>query len=127
MKIRSTGIVLTLLSLPLSARAVLLDCEIDAKGIYTCVEVGASAPSARTQGDAAFYGEEYSRYVEQAKQQCVYNEPRRRTTGKTSGGALRVELLKSAREDYEQCINETARELWRKNNPPGASGRGQEK
>jgi hypothetical protein len=120
MKTVVPGFTLILLSLPISAGAVLLDCEIDAQRIYTCVEVGESAIAARQTDDAEAYGDEYRRYLEQAKQQCVYNEPRRRVAGKNTGGALRMEELKSARQEYEQCVSATARELWRKNNPPGA-------
>jgi hypothetical protein len=97
-----------------------LDCDINAERIYTCVEIGNSAVATDTPDNQETYSEEYRRYIGQAKEHCVYNEPRRRVAGKNSG-ALRVEELKSAREEYEQCINDTARELWRKNNPPGNS------
>jgi hypothetical protein len=107
-----------LLSLPLPAAAVLLDCDINAERIYTCVEIGDSAATADPADSQQTYGEEYRGYIEQAKQRCVYNEPRRRVAGKNTGGALRVEELKSARAEYDQCISETARELWRSNNPP---------
>jgi hypothetical protein len=127
MKSIAPGLVLTLLSLPLPARAVLLDCDIDARRIYTCTEVGESAATVPAPDGAQTYGDEYLNYFEQAKQQCVYNEPRRRVNGKDTGGALRVELLKSARKDYEDCISATARELWRQNNPTGAPAREQEK
>jgi len=121
------GFILALLSLPIPAGAVLLDCEINAQRIYTCVEVGESATAAETADGTETYGDEYRGYIEQAKQQCVYNEPRRRVAGKNTGSALRIEELKSARAEYEQCISKTARELWRKNNPPGASDGGQDK
>jgi hypothetical protein len=103
--------------MPTAARAVLLDCEIDAQGIYTCVEVGESASAAQGPDDKEAYSEEYRRYIEQAKQECVYSEPRRRVAGKNTGGALRMEELKAAREEYEQCTSEKARELWRKRKP----------
>jgi hypothetical protein len=115
------GFICTLLSLPLPAGAVLLDCDINAERIYTCVEIGDSSAAADAADKQQTYGEEYRRYIEQAKQRCVYDEPRRRVAGKNTGGALRVEELKSARAEYEQCISETARELWRTNNPPGDS------
>jgi len=123
MKSIAPAFILTLLSLPLPAAAVLLDCDINAERIYTCVEIGDSPAAADTPDNKQAYGEEYRRYIEQAKQQCVYHEPRRRVAGKNTGGALRVEELKSARAEYEQCISETARELWRKKNPPGNSKR----
>jgi hypothetical protein len=121
MKSIAPGLVLIILFLPFPAAAILLDCEINAERIYTCVEIGASATAADDANDKEAYGEEYRRYIEQAKQNCVYSEPRRRTAGKNNTAALRVEELKSAQADYEQCISETARDLWRKNNPPGTS------
>ena len=121
------GFILTLLFLPNPARAVLLDCEIDAQRIYTCVEVGGSETAAQSPDGTEAYGDEHSSYIERAKQQCVYNEPRRRASGKNTGGAFRIEQLKKARKEYEQCISETARELWRKDNPPGASNQEQDK
>jgi hypothetical protein len=124
MKAIAPVISLTLLSLPLSSGAVLLDCEIDAQRIYTCVEVSEPATSAPKTDETEAYGDEYRRYLEQAKEQCVYNEPPRRVAGKNTGGALRMEQLKSAREEYEHCVGAKARELWRKNNPPAASDRG---
>ena len=125
MKAITTGFTLIILSLPIAAGAVLLDCEIDAQRIYTCVELGEPATGAGKVDNTEAYGDEYRHYLEQAEQQCVYREPRRRVAGKNTGGALRTEQLKSAREDYEQCISATARELWRNNNPPAASDRGQ--
>jgi hypothetical protein len=127
MKSIAPGFILALLALPIPAGAVLLDCEINAQRIYTCVEVGESATAAETADGTETYGDEYRPYLEQAKQQCVYRKPRRRVAGKNTGGALRSEELKAARAEYEQCVSETARELWRSNDPPGASAPGQDK
>lgn len=127
MKILAPGLIGALVYLPLPAAAVLLDCDINADHIYTCVEIGASAtvadPQVRQESTASpqTYGEEYQRYLEQAQQRCVYNEPRRRSAGKNTGAALRVEELKSARAEYDQCIRETARKIWLENNPPDTS------
>lgn len=121
MKIAISGIIVTLLSLSRPAGAVLLDCDVNAERIYTCVEIGTSVGDTAPGDNSETYGEEYRRYVEQAEQVCVYNEPRRRVAGKNTGGALRVEELKSARADYEQCISETARGMWRKNKPPATA------
>ncbi len=118
MKRISPTFALTLLLLPLPAGAILLDCDVNAERIYTCIEIGNSATSTDNPDSQETYSDEYRRYIEQAKEHCVYNEPRRRVSGKNTG-ALRVEELKSAREEYDQCINDTARELWRKSNPPG--------
>ncbi|MGD8842349.1 MAG: hypothetical protein PVJ83_02650 [Gammaproteobacteria bacterium] len=108
---------LILANLPLSADAILLDCQINDQRIYTCVEVGVPAAAGETPPVIRVDDEAYGRYLDQAKQQCVYKEPRRRTGGKNTGLALRTEALKSAREDYEACISATARELWLKDNP----------
>ena len=125
MKALATGVVPILLSLPVTAGAVLLDCEIDARRIYTCVEVSEPSTAGRKADNTEAYGDEYRRYLKQAEEQCVYNEPRRRVAGKNTGGALRMEELKSAREEYERCVSAKARELWRNNNPPAGPDRGQ--
>lgn len=126
MKIVASGVTLAILSLPNPVRAVLLDCEINAQRIYTCIEVSEPATAAQTPGSAENYSDEYLSYIEQAKEQCVYNEPRRRAGGKNAGNAFRIEQLKWALKEYEECVSETARELRRKNNPPGAGERGQD-
>jgi hypothetical protein len=120
MKHLAPPLVLALLTLPLPARAVLLDCEIDARRVYTCIEVGPGGGAAGTPDAAPAYGDAYSGYVEQARQQCVYEEPRRRAAGKNTGIALRTEELKVAKRKYGDCIGTTARELWLRDNPPGA-------
>ena len=101
--------------LPLQTQALLLDCEINADKTYTCIEISDTA-SRGTPEDGKSYGEEYSGYVEQAKQSCVYEEPRKRAAGKAGGSAVRTEEIKSARKDYEKCISDRARSLWRQNN-----------
>ncbi len=127
MKSVSSAFMVVLLSLPNPVRAVLLDCEINAQRIYTCIEVGDPATAAQTPDGTESYSDEYRRYIEQAKEQCVYNEPRRRAGGKNTGNAFRIEQLKLARKKHEQCVSETARELWLKNNPSGAAEPGQDK
>jgi len=102
-------------TLPLQTQALLLDCEINADKTYTCIELS-DAGSPDSPGDQDSYGEEYSGYVEQAKQSCVYREPRKRAAGKGTGSAQRTEEIKSARKDYEKCISDQARALWRQNN-----------
>jgi len=102
-------------TLPLQTQALLLDCEINADRTYTCIELS-DAGSPDSPGDQDSYGEEYSGYVEQAKQSCVYQEPRKRAAGKGTGSAQRTEEIKSARKDYEKCVSDKARALWRQNN-----------
>ena len=106
-----------LAAIPLQANALLLDCEINADKTYTCIEIS-GAVTADAPEDKESYGEEYNRYVNQARQSCVYEEPRKRTVGKGSGGAQRSEMIKAARKDYDDCIRDKARALWRQNNNP---------
>ncbi len=103
-------------ALPLQAQALLLDCEINADKTYTCIELSDAGAAEKSPGDQGSYGEEYSGYVEQAKQSCVYQEPRKRAAGKGTGSAQRTEEIKSARKDYEKCVSDKARALWRQNN-----------
>ena len=102
-------------ALPLQTQALLLDCELNADKTYTCIELS-DAGSPDSRGDQNSYGEEYGGYVEQAKQSCVYQEPRKRAAGKGTGSAQRTEEIKSARKDYEKCVSDKARALWRQNN-----------
>lgn len=112
-KLIRSPLLLLLLGIPVSTNALLLDCDINADRIYTCIEVGATRGNAETPDDKQSYSAEYQRFVEAAKQACVYHKPRRRTAGKNTGGALRSEELKSARLEYEQCVTDKARALWR--------------
>jgi hypothetical protein len=102
-------------TLPLQAQALLLDCEINADRTYTCIEIGDAGSPDTPEGQES-YGEKYSSYIEQAKQSCVYHEPRKRTAGKGTGSARRTEEIKSARKDYEKCISDKAWEIWHQNN-----------
>jgi hypothetical protein len=110
-----------LLTVPLPVGAILLDCEINADRTYTCIEISASTSRTEAPEGKETYSAEYSRYIEEAKNSCVYEEPRRRLGGKTTGGTLRNEDLKAARAAYEQCISDKARALWRSNNPGGST------
>lgn len=101
--------------LPLQANALLLDCEVNADKTYTCIEIS-GAVTVDAPEDQESYGEEYSSYIDQAKQSCVYKEPRKRTVGKGSGSAQRSEEIKAARRAYDNCIRDKARNLWRLNN-----------
>ena len=111
---------LAVTTLPMTAPALLLDCEINADKTYTCVEIsGVNPPEDSEKRQPG--SEDHRSYMEQAKQSCVYREPRKRATGKGGGSALRSEEIKSAREDYEKCISDKAWELWHLNNTPGQS------
>lgn len=105
-----------ILMLSLPAFALKLDCERQADGTYLCVEI-TETPGAATGAAAAGPGtkpsEETSiddRYIERAKQDCEYREPRRRAIGKASPASV-VEERKLAREAYEKCLRERAAEL----------------
>ena len=57
MKTLIAGSILISLAMPVAARAVLLDCEIDAQRVYTCIELGESAVSSdRGSGDTEAHG-----------------------------------------------------------------------
>lgn len=107
------------LTAPLPAGAILLDCEVNADRVYTCIEISDAATHTAAPEGTETYSAEYSAYIEEAKKSCVYREPRRRVSGKNTSAALRVEELKSARADYEQCIADKARAMWRSNNAGG--------
>jgi len=104
-------------ALPLQTQALLLDCEINPDKTYTCIEIS-NSDSPNSLEDTQSYGDEYSGYIDEARQSCVYREPRKRAAGKGGGGVQRTEKLKSAREDYEDCISDKARALWRQHNNP---------
>lgn len=103
--------------LPTPGAAILFDCELNADKTYTCIEISATDSPASNE-DQATYGEEYSGYVEQAKQSCQYEEPRVRAGGKSIGGPQLTEARKAARKAYDDCIKDGARELWREHNRP---------
>jgi hypothetical protein len=115
---------LLLCTWPLSGASVVLDCEISKDRVYTCIEIGATAATpgtADTDGDRSDgYDQEYARYIEAARQTCVYDEPPRRASARMRDGALRTERLKSARADYEKCVAETARARWLEDRPGDA-------
>ena len=103
------------ITLPLKVPALLLDCEINPDKTYTCIEI--SAPNRPdVSKEQVPKREDHRSYMEEAKQSCVYREPRKRVSSKGGGSALRSEALKSAREDYEKCISDKAWELWHQNN-----------
>jgi hypothetical protein len=100
---------------PLPAYAILLDCDINSDGTYHCIDITGNTGGTPVESENN-YSEAYSRYLEQARSRCVYEEPRKRG-GKKTGAALRSEELKSAREAYERCVTDNARALWLQDNP----------
>ena len=95
------------LAAPLQAFGIILDCEVNVDGTYTCVEIHGTVltEDARRKAKA-----EQQKYYEQASSQCEYEEPRRRPVGKGSS-ALRMEDLKRAQAEYEACIARKAEEM----------------
>jgi hypothetical protein len=106
-----------MLVVPVTARAVLLDCEINPDKTYTCIEIGARTTTGAVEARETGYSEEFSNYIEQARSECVYNEPAKRSGNKNSSGTYRVEAIKRATAEYDSCVTERARSLWKQNQP----------
>ena len=96
-----------LLTVPLQASGIILDCEVNVDGTYTCIEIHGTVVTEDARNKAR---EEQQKYYQQASSQCEYREPRRRPVGKSSS-ALRMEDLKRARAEYEACVARKAEEM----------------
>lgn len=92
----------------LPARAVILDCELNMDGTYTCVEIRDTRVSPEVREQAR---ESHRAYLEEAQQYCEYQEPRRRMGGRATSGAQRMEDLKRAKREYDRCVADKAEEL----------------
>lgn len=93
------------------AAAILLDCEKNPDGTYTCVEL-----SRTEQGTLHAVDPEPAvapAYLERAREECVYKEPRLRT-GKMQSAAAKVEAEKAAQAKYQKCLKQKATELQRR-------------
>jgi hypothetical protein len=90
------------------AQAVILDCEINFDGTYSCVEIRDTSVSPEARAEAQ---ETQRVYVERAQEHCEYQEPRRRMGGRASSGAQRLEDLKRAKREYDKCVAEKAEAL----------------
>ncbi|HFD81518.1 MAG TPA: hypothetical protein ENK05_14190 [Gammaproteobacteria bacterium] len=110
------AVLLCALSTP--AAAVLLDCDINSDGTYTCIEIKGTtvSPEARQQAR-----DRQKAYVEQARGECEYREPRKHPGIKGQSGAHRMEELKRAREKYERCVAERANVLRKEAQEKGRS------
>ena len=95
------------LAAPLPAHAIILDCDINVDGTYTCVEIHGTVLTEDARQQAR---EAQREYYDQAQDECEYREPRRRPSGKGSS-ALRMEDQKRAQAEYEACISRKAEEL----------------
>ena len=96
--------------------AIQLDCEKNADGTYTCIEIGKPAvtpPAAEAVSSPKAASDDKTPpvepdYLEQARKECVYNKPRKRIGGQKHGAAQKREQEKAARKDYEDCVAEAA-------------------
>lgn len=88
------------LAAPLQAFGIILDCEVNVDGTYTCVEIHGTVVTEDARRKARA---EQQKYYEQAGSQCELKQPRRRPAGKGSS-ALRMEDLKRAQAEYEACV-----------------------
>ena len=95
------------LAAPLQAFGIILDCEVNVDGTYTCVEIHGTVLTEDARNKARA---EQQKYYEQARSQCEFREPRRRPAGKGSS-ALRMEDMKRAQAEYEACIARKAEEI----------------
>lgn len=95
------------LVIPLQAFGIILDCEVNVDGTYTCIEIHGTVVTEDARKKARA---EQQKYYQQASGQCELKEPRRRPAGKGSS-ALRMEDRKRAQAEYEACIARTAEEM----------------
>jgi len=93
------------------AWAIILDCEHNLDGTYTCVEIGQSSAAEADSPAHSKAGKIDRAYIEQAKKACTYRKPRTRAGGKGSTSALKMEAMKSAQQAYEHCVTRKAAEL----------------
>lgn len=97
-----------LLAVPLPVAGIILDCDINADGTYTCVEIDGTAIPDEVREQAR---ESQRAYIEEARTRCVYEEPRRRSGGKAPTGAKWMEAQKRAKEKYDACIASEAEKI----------------
>ena len=103
-------VALSLSSTP-PAFAIVLDCEDNHDGTYTCVEISNSNAAGRASAGQTETAEGERAYIERAREACTYRKPRARAGGKGSTSALKMEAMKAAREEYERCLARKAAEL----------------
>lgn len=104
------------LTVSLPAAAIIFDCDLNADGTYTCVELQGLDVPETTREEAR---EMQRKYIEQARTQCEYREPRRAMGGRQKSAAHWMEDKKKARKDYEDCIADKANELQRTDQQTG--------
>lgn len=93
------------------AVAIILDCNHNLDGTYSCVEIGKpSAAEAASPAHSEAAKIDHA-YIEQAEKQCTYRKPRLRAGGKGYTSALKMEATKSAQAEYERCVAIKAAEL----------------
>ena len=67
-------LILPVLLLPLQAAAIILDCEVNVDGTYTCIEIHGTVVTEEARNKAK---QEQQKYYQQAQDKCEYREPRR--------------------------------------------------
>ena len=103
----STTLACLALVIPVQSYGIILDCDVGADGMYTCVEIHGTVVTedAREKAKA-----EQRMYYERALDKCEYRPPRRRSMGKT-GGARMMEERKKAQDEYDACVARKAEEM----------------
>jgi len=92
---------------PASSFGIVLDCDLNADGTYTCVEIGGATVSPKAGNEAM---QSQLAYIKQARKNCVRKEPLRRPNRK-GGVAVRSEDLKRVERKYQQCVAHKAAAL----------------
>jgi len=90
-----------------SSFGIVLDCDLNADGTYTCVEIGGAPVSPKAKKEAT---ESQRAYIEQARKDCVREGLPRRPNRK-GGVAVRSEDLKRVEKKYQQCVAHKAAAL----------------
>lgn len=93
---------------PLTALAIQLDCEKNSDGTYTCIEIGKPSHSSTSSSDTNSTESIDPGYLEQARKECTYQNPRKWKSGQKHGAAQKMEQEKAARKEYQDCLSKTA-------------------
>jgi hypothetical protein len=94
-----------------AAVAIILDCQQNLDGSYSCVEIGKPQPAHPVTPARDEESKIQREYIERAKEFCTYQKPRLRAGGKAASSAFKMEAMKSAQQDYERCLAAKAAEL----------------
>ena len=100
-----------LLSSPLNAAALMLDCEDNGDGTLTCIRIENSVEASLDRPAKTPAENMNQEYIEAARKECTYRKPHRRTGKAGSNRSLALEADKAAREEYDRCVLKAARAL----------------